>query len=84
MKVWDTTTGQEVRSLEGHTATVSSVAYSPDGKRIVSGGDKTVKVWDAATGEDLLTLKGHKAAGSTAWRSARTANASSLGVETTR
>ena len=37
-----------------------SVAYSPDGKRIVSGScDKTVKVWDAQTGQEALSLKGH-------------------------
>ena len=36
------------------------MAFSPDGKRIVSGSrDKTVKVWDAATGQETLTLKGH-------------------------
>ena len=35
--------------------------FSPDGKRIVSGGaDQMVKVWDAE-GRDLLTLSGHKA-----------------------
>ena len=39
---------------------MSSVAFSPDGKRIVTGSwDKTVKVWDAATGQEVLTLKGH-------------------------
>ena len=49
-------------TLKGDTDFVSSVAYSPDGKRIVSGSrDKTVKVWDALTGKDLLTLKGHTA-----------------------
>ena len=40
-------------TLKGHTAAVTSVAFSPDGKRIVSGSqDKTVKVWDAETGTE--------------------------------
>ena len=39
------------------------MAFSPDGRRIVSGSyDKTVKVWDAATGQETLTLKGHSMA----------------------
>ena len=39
---------------------VSSVAVSPDGKRIVAGTwDKAVKVWAAADGKELLTLAGH-------------------------
>ena len=42
---------QNQRTLRGHSR-VTSVTYSPDGKRIASGGihDKTVKVWDAETG----------------------------------
>src|SRR5260370_851423 len=36
------------------------VAFSPDGKRVVSGSvDRTVKVWDAEKGQETLTLKGH-------------------------
>jgi len=40
--------------LTGHSKWVNSVAYSPDGKHIVSGsGDTTVRIWDAATGEEV-------------------------------
>jgi WD40 repeat protein/transcriptional regulator with XRE-family HTH domain len=43
-----------------HDASVWSVAYSPDGKRLAtSSQDKTAKIWDAATGRLLLTLVGH-------------------------
>jgi WD40 repeat protein len=36
------------------------VAFSPDGRRIVSGSiDGALKVWDAESGQETLTLKGH-------------------------
>jgi WD40 repeat protein len=39
-------------TFKGHTASVSCVAISPDGKHIVSGsGDKTIKLWDVKTGK---------------------------------
>ena len=60
IKVWDATTGEEILTLKGHTGWVNSVAFSPDGQRIVSGSyDNTIKVWDATTGEETFTLKGH-------------------------
>jgi WD40 repeat protein len=34
------------------------VAFSPDGRRLVSTGGEGLTVWDAETGEELLTLKG--------------------------
>ena len=43
--------------VTGHSDLVRSVAYSPDGKHIVSGsGDKTVKIWDAHTGKEVRVV----------------------------
>ncbi|MCB0213352.1 MAG: protein kinase, partial [Anaerolineae bacterium] len=43
-----------------HSGSVDSVAFSPDGMQIVSGGyDQTVRVWDANTGKEVHRLMGH-------------------------
>ncbi len=44
----------------GHSSTVDTVAWSPDGKRIASGSyDNTVQVWNAGDGSQPFTYKGH-------------------------
>ena len=59
MKVWDADKGTEIVTLKGHTGRVTSVAFSPDGKRIVSGSDdNTVKVWDADKGTETPHAQG--------------------------
>ena len=51
---------KELQTLKGHDDHVLSVAFSPDGQRIVSGSsDNTLKIWDASSGKELHTLKGH-------------------------
>ncbi len=54
--------GGEVRSLAGHKGAVTSVAYSPDGTYVLSGGeDGTLRLWETATGREVRTFTGHKA-----------------------
>jgi WD40 repeat protein len=69
--LWDAETGQEIRTFLGHTGLVNSVAFSPDGKRVLTGAglhgrpgsdsdeDNTAKLWDAETGQELRTFRGH-------------------------
>lgn len=47
-------------TLAGHKAAVHALAFSQDGKRLVSGShDNAVIVWDAETGAVIKTLRGH-------------------------
>ena len=44
----------------GHSAAVHSVAFSPDGRYILSGGhDRTLKLWDVSTGKELRSFGGN-------------------------
>jgi tetratricopeptide (TPR) repeat protein len=53
VKLWDARTGQELRTLRGHTGGVTSVAFAADGKVLASASDASiVKLWDTRTGED--------------------------------
>jgi WD40 repeat protein len=58
VRVWDAKLGTCVAILEGHSESVMSVAYSPDGGNIASGSwDNSVKVWDVMSGVITATLK---------------------------
>ncbi len=54
IKLWEVSTGTELRTFRGHAYSVNSVAFSPDGKTIASGSvDRTIKFWDVATGSRI-------------------------------
>ena len=49
----------QVRTMMGHEGEVFSVAFSPDGKRVVSGSvDMLVKIWDATIGAEVRSSVG--------------------------
>ena len=56
-KMWS----PELLHLRGHTDAVNSVAFSPDGSKVISGSsDRSIRVWDASTGVEMLqSIRGH-------------------------
>ena len=60
IKIWDAGEGECLKTLKGHTGSISSVSFSSDNKLIVSGSfDKSIKIWDSEEGKCLKTLEGH-------------------------
>lgn len=57
VKVFDVSSGEHVRSFEGHTHHVMDVSWKGDGTQLVSAGaDNAIKVWNAETGEQARTI----------------------------
>jgi WD40 repeat protein len=52
--------GELLGSLHGHLNAAFGIAFSPDGRRLIStsGGNEAVKIWDVGTQQELLTLPG--------------------------
>jgi WD40 repeat protein len=60
VRVYDLESGKEALTIPGPASWISSLAYSPDGKRLATGcADENVKLWDATTGQEVLTLTAH-------------------------
>ena len=59
-RLWDSGDGREVRQLKGNGQLISSVAFSRDGSRALTGSeDKTATLWDTETWSIKLRLAGH-------------------------
>ncbi|GCE31342.1 hypothetical protein KDA_68260 [Dictyobacter alpinus] len=70
--IWNSSTGNVVKTLIGHTADVERLAWSPDGKYIASlsvNWDPAVRVWNASTGQLIYTVnaKSYSAMLNVAW-----------------
>lgn len=66
--VWDATTGETLLSLQGGLDPITSVTFSPDGSRILAGGnDWRIRVWDSVPYrgryEERQALLGSRGAG---------------------
>jgi WD40 repeat protein/serine/threonine protein kinase/DNA-binding SARP family transcriptional activator len=60
IRVWDVANSQEQARLEGHGDAVVSIAFSSDGRSLLSGSiDTTVGLWDVSTGKLIHRLQGH-------------------------
>jgi WD40 repeat protein len=58
--ICDATSGKLTLDCEGHLGNVWCFAFSPDGRRLASGGeDRTACVWNTATGALVATCRGH-------------------------
>jgi WD40 repeat protein len=65
VRLWDAVSGTCQHTITGHTLSVTSVAFSPDGSQIVSGSwDKTVRLWDASSGVLRHVFEGYVVGGS--------------------
>ena len=66
VRIWDVRTGELLETLRGHRGWVRSVAFTPDGRGLVSGSeDKTLKHWDVSRlangpGNSTMNFIGHK------------------------
>jgi WD40 repeat protein len=72
VRLWEVATGKEIAVLRGYqgwdTGAVSSVAFSPDGRMLITGSrglvdgsrDSTARLWDVTSGTEVAVLRGHE------------------------
>jgi len=59
VKLWDVYTGNLLALLKGHTGSVQSIAFSPDGRKLITAGgrDNRIIVWSIAAAKPIITIK---------------------------
>lgn len=60
LKIWDSKTGELIITLRGHTDPVNHLAWTLDGKTLISGSDDhSIRTWDTTTWTQIAVLQGH-------------------------
>jgi WD40 repeat protein len=59
VKIWDAKTSKQITTLE-HDRIVLSLAWTPDGKKLISASHGPIRIFDTATWLQIATLEGHK------------------------
>jgi serine/threonine protein kinase/WD40 repeat protein len=60
IRVWDAATGRLLVRLDGHTGWVCKLAFSRDGRRLISAAtDQSIRFWDTSTWTETKVLRGH-------------------------
>jgi WD40 repeat protein len=60
VRLWNLDTRQELLRFPGRAGGVTSLGFSPDGRRVLAAGlDEVVVVWDASSGQEVCRLQGH-------------------------
>ncbi len=57
IRIYDTDTGKPHALLDKHTGLVYGVAFTPDGRRLLSTGDTTLRLWDVASGQEVKQVE---------------------------
>jgi WD40 repeat protein len=63
LRVWDPTTGMELRQVKDFSGTIGALAFSPDGKRLAVGcgtGTTQIRLIELSTGKEVGTTQGHQ------------------------
>jgi WD40 repeat protein len=59
IELWDVTTIEEIRTLQGNGEEVLNITFSPDGNRLISASRGSATIWDFIIGQELHILSGY-------------------------